>query len=270
MELPEHFYGAATPRSADIYDRLADQLKCEVAVITAVVMTEAAGEGFEGGRPKILFERHKFSAFTNGQFDVVAPDISNTRAGGYIGGPLEYTRLMRAMDYDRLAALRATSWGLPQIMGFNFALTGYVDVESFVAAMCEGEDEQLDAFAAFVKAAGLQDELQDKRFRDFTRGYNGTGNVDEYTRRLVANFTKTLGTRNDVARPLAQWQALLNLTGYGPLLVDGFVGPKTETATKRFQRDHGLTVDGVIGPDTQSALLGAVPKPPVLPAQRSN
>jgi peptidoglycan hydrolase-like protein with peptidoglycan-binding domain len=35
---------------------------------------------------------------------------------------------------------------------------------------------------------------------------------------------------------------------------DGVVGPRTRSATKRFQRANGLTVDGIIGPQTLRAL----------------
>lgn len=38
---------------------------------------------------------------------------------------------------------------------------------------------------------------------------------------------------------------------------DGQFGPKTNLATRRFQRENGLTVDGVIGPVTRSALKTA-------------
>jgi hypothetical protein len=35
---------------------------------------------------------------------------------------------------------------------------------------------------------------------------------------------------------------------------DGVVGPRTRRATRRFQREQGLTVDGVLGPETLKAL----------------
>jgi peptidoglycan hydrolase-like protein with peptidoglycan-binding domain len=37
---------------------------------------------------------------------------------------------------------------------------------------------------------------------------------------------------------------------------DGWFGPGTETATKKFQREAGEVVDGVIGQQTWTALLG--------------
>jgi hypothetical protein len=37
--------------------------------------------------------------------------------------------------------------------------------------------------------------------------------------------------------------------------VDGYFGPLTRDAVRRFQSDHGLTVDGLVGPNTWPALL---------------
>lgn len=48
-------------------------------------------------------------------------------------------------------------------------------------------------------------------------------------------------------------QRLLNKYGSG-LGVDGDFGPATNSATRSFQRSHGLDEDGIIGPDTWSSL----------------
>lgn len=52
-------------------------------------------------------------------------------------------------------------------------------------------------------------------------------------------------------------QSELNKRGYGPLNVDGQLGPKTNTAIKNFQKDSGIKVDGLAGPDTLALLLPA-------------
>jgi peptidoglycan hydrolase-like protein with peptidoglycan-binding domain len=38
--------------------------------------------------------------------------------------------------------------------------------------------------------------------------------------------------------------------------VDGIFGAKTDSATKKFQKDYGLAVDGVVGAQTWGALIG--------------
>lgn len=53
-------------------------------------------------------------------------------------------------------------------------------------------------------------------------------------------------------------QRALNDLGYGPLVVDGDIGPASERAVKRFQRIAGLADDGDPGPKTRAALALAM------------
>lgn len=172
-------------------ERSAKSLGCEVAAIKAVCQVEAPNGGFlSDGRPNILFERHKFSQFTGGQFDASDPDISNPKAGGYgAGGVNQHDRLGRAADLDREAALKSASWGKFQIMGFNFSAAGFKDLQSFINAMYRSEGAQLDAFVAFIKHEGLADELREHRWADFARRYNGPSYaINRYDTKLAAAY----------------------------------------------------------------------------------
>ena len=53
-------------------------------------------------------------------------------------------------------------------------------------------------------------------------------------------------------------QTALNTLGYGPLTVDGIIGPLSLAAVKQFQSDHSLSVDGIPGPATKAALVAAL------------
>ena len=57
-----------------------------------------------------------------------------------------------------------------------------------------------------------------------------------------------------------QKQALLLYLGYYVGNVDGDWGQLSKTATKAFQKDHGLQADGVFGDATAKAVLAAVAK----------
>ena len=48
-------------------------------------------------------------------------------------------------------------------------------------------------------------------------------------------------------------QAALRFDGHS-VSVDGYFGPKTQSAVLSFQRQHGLTVDGLVGPRTWRAM----------------
>src|ERR1700676_4708349 len=106
----------ATPLSADGLQAAMDALNVDAATMWAMVSVETHGCGFfTSRRPKILFERHKFSKHTGGRYDATAPDVSNPIPGGYgAPGDFQYTRLGKAYDLDPNAALMSASWGLGQ------------------------------------------------------------------------------------------------------------------------------------------------------------
>lgn len=156
------------------FSEVARLLGVEVAAIKAVCEVEAPRGGFHSdGQPRILFERHKFHQFTGGIYSKKHPEISNPRAGGYKGGKEEHLRLQMACKLNRTAALKSASWGKFQIMGFNYRLCGFSNLQSFINAMYKSEREQLEAFSKFIQSVGLKDELQRKDWKGFARGYNG-------------------------------------------------------------------------------------------------
>lgn len=153
----------------------AKQLGCDEAAVRAVAKVEAGPWGaFMGSVPVILFERHLFHKYTGGKFAEVAPDLSNPVSGGYGRVSKQHVRLARAVELDRDAALKATSWGLFQILGVNFRQAGHETLQSFVTAMFKGVDEHLKAFCAFIlNDKRLLIALQKHEWEDFARIYNG-------------------------------------------------------------------------------------------------
>ncbi|MCQ9638591.1 N-acetylmuramidase family protein [Chryseobacterium sp. WG14] len=168
----------------------AHELGCEVAAIKAVAEVESLNGGFQAdGKPKILFERHKFHEFTFGKYSAMNSDISNPKPGGYTGN--EYVRLDKAAKLDRNAALKSSSWGKFQIMGFNHNLVGFPVLQDFINAMYKSEGEQLKAFVQFIKRNKLDDELRDKKWADFARVYNGRNyHINEYDKKMAAAYKK--------------------------------------------------------------------------------
>lgn len=163
--------------TGDDYVRAASRLGCEPAAIEAVAEVESSGSGFNPDEScKTLFEGHHFHRLTEGRFDASHPTLSFPKWTREWYGKTwqdEAYRLEIAVGLDREAALMAASWGRFQIMGFNFGAAGFRSVEAFVAAMNEGEPQQLESFVSIIRAWGLADELRDCRWADFARRYNG-------------------------------------------------------------------------------------------------
>jgi hypothetical protein len=272
--IPAGFHGMARARSSGIFESLADDLKCEVAAIQTFVIVEAGGAGFlRDGRPKILFERHKFRKLTGGVFDHVGSSISNATPGGYVGGAAEYERLAWASKFDPVAAVLSASWGCVQIMGYNHEMAGYLLPGAMIGAFCDYEDAQLHGFANFIRAAGLQQALRDKAWLRLSDGWNGKGGrANGYPAKLAATYARQLAVAHDrentERHDVVEIQAMLNLLGYGPLAVDGWAGAKTRAAAYRYRQDHNLTGTCMLGPEMRAALYEAIPVPPPLPAAR--
>lgn len=191
-----------TLQEAD-FARAAAALNCPIAAVKAVCQVEAPGGGFDAaGLPRILFEGHKFSSFTDRRFDEKYPTISYpqwTRKFYAKDNAGEHLRLALAAGLDREAALKSASWGKFQIMGFNFAAAGFTTLQAFINAMYASEGAQLDAFIAFIKHEGLADELREQRWADFARRYNGPAYAaNQYDTKLAKAFA-TFSASNKVA-----------------------------------------------------------------------
>jgi hypothetical protein len=178
--------------------RAAKRLRTSTAEVETVAEVESAGNAFySDGFPVILFERHKFRKFTDGQFDKSHPHLSNRISGGYSppkgikNEDWQRAKFTEAFGLNPEAAMKSCSWGKFQIMGFNYEVCGFNSVGEFVDAMKESEGRQLDAFVEFVIHSGLADELRSHRWEDFARAYNGPDyKKNRYHIKLPTAFAK--------------------------------------------------------------------------------
>ena len=201
--------------------KTASDLDIEVEAVKAVQEVETGGRGgfFAPGKPAILFEGHVFwsqlkklevepkinpEAYTRECEDILYPKWER---GHYKGGIKEYDRLERACKLGEFhgmemslwekveaAALASASWGMFQIMGFNYGLCGFKSVKGFVEAMKESEGKQLDAFAAYVSKRGLTPLLRSKDWAGFAAKYNGPGYAqNKYDVKMAEAYRKYKG-----------------------------------------------------------------------------
>lgn len=249
-----NYQGKGRPLTDDGMDEVCDTLGVTEPEVWAVLTVETRGFGFlTDRRPQILFERHVFHRLTKAAHDNGNPDVSNAKAGGYIGGAGEYDRLEKAISLDKSAALQSASWGIGQVMGFNFKIAGYVSTDKFVAGMVKDENSQLLAMANFIKGNNLAAALQRNNWVSFARSYNGPDfKRNEYDTRLAAAHAKFKVMLPDLQLRTAQ--AALKYLGMDPGPIDGIRGRRTFSALINFQQQESLAETGLLDQDTLERL----------------
>lgn len=161
------------------------------AIIRAFAEVESGGRSGFGpeGLPVIAFEGHIFRKLTGKKYDTTHPRLSYKyvkKAGpewqaNNADQKTAWNTLRQAIELDSDAALQSCSWGMFQVMGFNYKGCGFASVDEFVASMKAGERGQLDAFVGFCKSSNaLLEAMRANNFAKMAELYNGAdyGNYD--------------------------------------------------------------------------------------------
>ena len=169
-----------------------------VNLIKAFASVESGGRSGFGpaNMPVIAFEGHIFRKYTQHKYDRAYPFLSYPFLVN--AGPqwkannktqaIAWRTLVDAYKLDQAAALMSASYGMFQVMGFNFAACGYKDVFEFVAALKLNAGQQLIAFCGFCrKNPALLRAMKSKDFAGMARNYNGSSYGD-YDRRIQKAF----------------------------------------------------------------------------------
>lgn len=265
-----------TPRD---FGTAAAQIKVPVATMQGVVDVEAQGRGFDAARrPKILPEPHIFYARLGkgaARDKAVKAGVAYPKWGQRPypkTSDANYARLAVMISIHERIAIESTSWGLPQIMGFNHADAGFADARDMVEAFLKGEAEQLKAFVTLITSWGLDDELRRRDARGFALRYNGKGfDKNDYDGKLIRAWRlrdkgqKAMpaaavsdGVPTDVRGPapaqepvtvpigkasIIQVQTRLKELGYGEVgIANGDYGPRTQAAITAFRIDNDLEI----------------------------
>ncbi|WKN43030.1 N-acetylmuramidase domain-containing protein [Tunicatimonas pelagia] len=202
-------------------------IELTMPVVRAVVEVESSGQGhLPNGKPKILFEGHRFSYWLKKQGFTEAeiknwqrrhPSIVYSRwtTEHYLGGEDEYRRLELARTIDAKSAVYATSWGLFQMLGENLEHNlrervrkgaaqddlYYRDYEDFERKQEVSEYHHFLDFLAFIKTkqvdgTPLVDFISEKNrgnydWDRFAFGYNGSGyKRNQYDLKLRTAYRK--------------------------------------------------------------------------------
>ena len=175
------------------------------AALLAVKLIESGTKsGFlDSGKPQILFEGHVFYKYMKANVksldmnklcaqypNIVYPKWDRSK---YFGGEKEWTRLEQARKINLKYANYAASWGMFQVMGFNYKTCGCKSIDEFVEKMCTSQEQQLLLTLNFLKNSNLIVPLQKRQWATFAKGYNGPGFAqNKYHIKLQAAYNNYL------------------------------------------------------------------------------
>jgi len=239
--------GQGEPATAADFEATAQMLNVEERVIRAIWMVEASGEPFrDDGSLTRRFEPHKLKK-----------PVGNWRTSMNMSEKDRNAAFSKAYAADPEDAIRATSWGGPQIMGFNYADSGYTSARQMVTDFAKGEGQQLRAFARLIKAWGIDSALRAHDWLRFALRYNGNANGKAYATKIESAYRKLGGAPSPVVlRVGSSGEAVKRLQMALGIKVDGSFGDETRVEVIRFQEQMGLTPDGIVGAVTWQKLQG--------------
>lgn len=160
------------------------------------VLAQAAETGVEPAVALAIFAVESKRAYdpTTGLVIVrFEPKVFLRRAGRLVTSDhtsqlVEWKALEQAYALDQRAALESASYGLPQLMGFNFEVTKHPDARSLLLAFQRSARDQVAGFFGFVAANDLVDAARERRFVDFARRYNGIGKEQLYGDKMARYY----------------------------------------------------------------------------------
>lgn len=162
------------------YTRTATVSGIDEAKIRAVVEVEARGDGFySSGAVTCLYEPHIAYKYAPPavRSKLQKENLAYAKWGAIKYPKSSFARIDRCAEIagEELAAI-ATSWGLPQMMGFNHAACGYGTAVDMVKAFARSEENQLDAMMRFIASKpSMAKALRVGDWATFAKDYNGPG-----------------------------------------------------------------------------------------------
>lgn len=147
------------------YQKLSEEFSIPIYKIKAIEEVEGSGLGYDPktGRILIQFEPNWFKKYTK----ILIPNGVDIQS-------IEYKAFSKAFWKNPDAAMKSTSWGSMQVMGFHYESFGFKCVGDFVDYMKQGRENQIRAGLMFIRSnEKLYQALLDGNYKVFARIYNG-------------------------------------------------------------------------------------------------
>jgi hypothetical protein len=166
----------------------------EYAALQAVCEVEARNTGFTSANALIcLYEPHIAYKYTSGtvRAKLVKAGLAYPKQGTKPYPRTSYPRIDKCAEIagEEVACL-ATSWGLPQMMGFNFKSCGYSSALEMVKAFAESEYNQVKAMVKFIQSnPTMFNALEKHDWAGFAKRYNGPAyKQNKYDQKLAKAY----------------------------------------------------------------------------------
>lgn len=186
-----------TPTEQD-WVNCARALNCPPENLLAVKAVESGGSAFNSdGRLVLAYEDHVFGKRTGYRFQKTHPHLSR-RGFKHVKSVApsdphphklnqeeRWMLLAEACELDFDAAVQSCSYGMWQIMGFNYRKLSFSSPMHMIEVMYEGYEGQWECFLRFCRYAGCLDALRKGDWLTFERLYNGGGQKGAYAKRLA-------------------------------------------------------------------------------------
>lgn len=153
---------------------IANRFGLEYAALKAFIEVESGGHGFDKKTGKILiqFEPHWFKRHVlyapSGLWSVNKVDVQSR----------EWLAFNNAFKINPEGAMKSTSIGLGQLMGFHYAILGYKTVGEMWDYAKKGEYEQVEQLCLFLKnylGGRILRYLKARDWHNVAVYYNGSG-----------------------------------------------------------------------------------------------
>lgn len=144
----------------------------EPRLLKAFIKVESGGKGFDSKTGKILIQ------FEPAWFKKMATFVPSGAwsVNGVERQAKEWEAFNAAYAIDRDAAMKSTSIGLPQIMGFHWKRLGYANVGAMWDDFKVSEQNQIKALEKFIATdARLLKAFYEKDWHMMAYIYNGSG-----------------------------------------------------------------------------------------------
>ncbi len=187
-----------TPAEKDfLLTELAKQNNIEASILRSIIEVESNYSGFYSedhtfaNKCKVRFEPDWFQKFSGARpfFLPASMTIESAKFNPKFTGRLAYEQ---ALLQSPSAAIKATSFGIGQIMGFNYQKLNYKTLTDFSFDMEDSEYYQLTALVKFIIATpNLVEAIQEKDFELIAKIYNGRNyKLNNYDEKLEKAYSK--------------------------------------------------------------------------------